>query len=233
MLPERAKYNGVKSSLVAEDEWSITTDCKMSALISDLIRQSVALLLKEHGFVKKGNTWNRRLREVVHVIDLQESRYDDNRRVRFTLNVGVASPEAYAICWGPSVPSFLQETDCILRKRVGEFLNLTDGSMALDYWWKLSSAGDVTIIGKEVATAIRVRLLPYLDGISSTEALYAVLAKQVQPSDVLGQIYLAILTALQGEAEKAKDALDVAAQAANAAWRTRIAQVREQLTKAL
>ena len=202
-----------------------------AARIDEVIKQGIGPLLKEAGFVKKGRLWNRAIGDFVYVADVQESRYNDSGQARFTLNFGVCSLKAFSLCWGRPISKFVKETDCLLRKRIGELLVLSDSENAIDYWWKLEKPEDVQSVASEVAIVIRGRLLPYLQMITSIEALRDVIAQHIAKNnrDTLSGIYLAIVNALLGNLEMAQEQLASLRQSSPDSWKERIDDVAKRL----
>ena len=119
-------------------------------------------VLKEHGFVRKKMTLNRRSESLVDVVDLQVSKAGD----AVTLNAGVVDREARRLLWGPETDQFLQVPECTVRSRPGE---LIDGR---DVWWAL----DDEEAAEKIARTRVHRVLPFLERMHDPLAMEAQLA---------------------------------------------------------
>jgi hypothetical protein len=62
-----------------------------------VLRAAVTDVLKPQGFRKSALTWRPALPEVLQIVDAQVSRWVDRTNRKFTLNVGIAAPEARAL----------------------------------------------------------------------------------------------------------------------------------------
>jgi hypothetical protein len=177
-----------------------------TAAIDNVINQSIAPVLKEAGFAKKGRTWNRP--PPISFTSSMCKRADTAIRVApGSLSTSVCARPRRSRFWRRPIPSVVKETDCLLRKRVGKLLALSDSKLPTDYWWKLED--DMATTGAEIAAVLRGRELPYLNNINSLESLCDAVAEQATKDrrDVLSAIYLAILTAMLGNVRKAKELL--------------------------
>ena len=82
-------------------------------------------ILKPLNFFHHNLTWNRRSRDFTDVINLQKSKAGDV----LTINVGVLHLRAYMLYTGTRPPEMVQETECTVRARIGEFVENKD------LWW--------------------------------------------------------------------------------------------------
>lgn len=200
-----------------------------SRLVDSVIKSSISPVFRTEGFAKKGRTWNRRQDDLIQAVDVQEAPYGDARDTSFTLNLGICAPMAYSLCWGRPPPVFMKETDCQLRKRVGELLSLSTKG-AIDHWWDLGVGIDAEAIGEEVATVIRGRVLPYLNSVNSLEALRAELGHQTsfRRYEAWTFIYSAIITAMLGDINGARQELS-RVRSAHAGWAERVDAVLKNM----
>jgi hypothetical protein len=122
------------------------------SLFDQAVNQELAPRLRAAGFVRHGQTWNRRYDGVVQVISLQRSQNNTELDSRFTVNIGV-TPE-----FGSS-DRVVRHYDCRRRERIG-FLRPDHK----DHWYRYLPKDD-TSVRRAVAEAradIESYLLPYL-----------------------------------------------------------------------
>lgn len=131
------------------------------------VLQRVYEKLAREGFEKLGaNAFSRRVNDVLHIVELQKSKYSTASCFEFTVNLGVLSLElanragtdAYApqICF------------CHWTARLGELM-----PEAQDKWWEISSGEGASTVAEEVTTAIVQYGLPALAALDSTSRLKA------------------------------------------------------------
>ena len=168
-------------------------------------------VLKEHGFVRKKMTLNRRSESLVDVVDLQVSKAGD----AVTLNAGVVDREARRLLWGPETDQFLQVPECTVRSRPGE---LIDGR---DVWWAL----DDEEAAEKIARTRVHRVLPFLERMHDPLAMEAQLAPHGAKHYPPPIIYLAILKQRRGETAEAESLLRVLHDRTTGPWRERVGTV--------
>lgn len=136
----------------------------------DTLVAAVTPSMKQHGFRKRGSTFNRsREAGAIAVLNFQMGRFDppgtveipgfrENLYGRFIVNVGIAFEEMWAIDLPTEerpFPPFVYEYNCHLRSRVGRLTSRKE-----DLWWSLSH--DLGRITDEIARLIDDVALPWL-----------------------------------------------------------------------
>jgi len=97
----------------------------------DLIgRDMIAPSLKSMGFRKNRLSWNRDQGMIVHVVNVQRSRWNTSAKQSFTVNLGVFVKEFEEIIWGNTPSGFVKEPQCVVRVRL-------DDLIGRDSWWTL------------------------------------------------------------------------------------------------
>lgn len=174
-------------------------------------------LLKPIGFTRRKSAWNRRIEDVIEVIEAQVSKSGD----MVTLNAGVLDPTVHKAIWCEEPPDFVEEPLATVRARVGDLLDQKDR------WWELGS-DEAT---DDVADAVAQVLLPFLERMRSRGEMAfwldrAEVVKRRQPAEILG---LAVLKCLVGRHAEGCQLLAVQGKRAIGAWRSRYDSVAQRL----
>jgi hypothetical protein len=135
-------------------------------MIHVLDKKFLAPLLRGQGFKKKNLTWNRTNVDIVHVLDIQLSRFSNLEEIQLTVNIGICMHAVRAIYWGKEIPSFIEEIDCFPRFRIGKFLSDFQPD-ALDRWWSLRNKDDIDKVGRELQVILSERVIPFLNRITT------------------------------------------------------------------
>ena len=147
----------------------------MARRMSDVVR-AVHPLLRESGFTKRRNTFNRETEPgLVHVIAFQMGRYElygeqhdpfTGEYGRFWLALGVYVAEVAELLGGSGrQPEFIVEPQCELRVQADSV------SSAPRAGWYLGEEHDALV--EEARTALTGGVLPYLDRLTTRDALLA------------------------------------------------------------
>lgn len=169
--------------------------------VDDLIRRYLQPILAEHGFVRKARTWNREVKSLKHVIDVQAGRWNEIGGGDFTINLGVFIPSVYRVVHEQEPPIFAKEADCIVRVRLGALMDsgaLFDGPTRgekRDHWWKFGTTTDMERLGYDVSGTLIARGIPFLDEFDSVIRVCEILKKYIdlQVSKPMALIYLAVM----------------------------------------
>jgi hypothetical protein len=122
------------------------------SLFDQAVNQELAPRLRAAGFVRHGQTWNRRSDGVVQVISIQRSQNNTELDSRFTVNIGV-TPD-----FGSSDRA-VRHYDCRRRERIG-FLRPDHR----DHWYRYLPKDDTSVRSAvaEARADIEAYALPYL-----------------------------------------------------------------------
>lgn len=171
-------------------------------MMRKLVGQHVSPTLRNKGFRKKGLVWNRNLGDIVHVLDIQPSRWNTKDEKSFTINVGVLYKPAWSICWGKACPEVIKAHDCFPEFRIGQLLaNLAP--KALDKWWTLKSEDDVEVVGEELQDVISEKCLPFLESCASLRQISVIITDHDDWKQPAQRMAYAILKYCAGETEVA------------------------------
>lgn len=135
----------------------------------DKIEKPRAIYLKDHGFVKKGRTFNRETEKgITQVINLQSGSFPIGDYVipgfresyygKFTVNLGIAIEEV----WKLEHPYkqveredlFWQESECTIRTRLAHLM------YSKDHWWEITS--DTVKVSGEIIDGLNNKALSWL-----------------------------------------------------------------------
>lgn len=144
--------------------------------ISDALH---ARLLKSAGYKRRANTWNRRVGELVDVVNVQLSKGLDVVWV----NLGVADPIAYERVWREPLGAFVPEPSCTVRLRLGELM----GEWGRSWAWDGASTAD------DIAADLEPSGFEFFDRMRTPEAMVDFLEHRPYRLYVAEAMYLAIL----------------------------------------
>ena len=123
------------------------TDTQQDRL-RDIIKIYIAPAMKEAGFKKKGNWFNREGEANTDFLNIVSSRWNTNQDVNFTL-------EAYVM---PNGKQPIRDTP-IARKRIGHLRG------EQDKWYNLTSKVDAEVLGQEITQDISEYVMPFFDSL--------------------------------------------------------------------
>lgn len=149
--------------------------------LNKILLESIARRLKEHGFRKRGDVFSRECRRVVHLIDIQYSRWNDSTETNFTLNCGVYMPGITAAFRNSAEPKVPKPTDCCIAVRIGM---LTESQT--DSWWTISAADDPErddAVREEIASVLEQVALPFLNRFDDPRAVAEFLSGETAKND--------------------------------------------------
>lgn len=209
---------------------------RSASFLEALVRTSIHPVLKVQGFRRKGRTWNRLADDVIQVIDIQASQWNEGDSGRFTVNLGIFSQAVYEIVWGREPPSFVKVSDCMISCRIGTLIDCADPKEASlkseqrEKWWTFDQATNLDELGKEVIELIVRCGLEVLNVYGSVGKAKQLLrrysgSREATPWD---HINLAIIDAQQGNKIAAKERLTWVSSHYDA-YRERVQQIANRL----
>ncbi len=186
--------------------------------LMDEVQGQVGAHLEDAGFHRLGRTYNRLLESgLVQVVNFQMGQYlsDEPPKVSrrparfgtFTVNLGIFMPEVDQV-WNyrryhrlSGAPPFLLESDCVIRGRLGSLI-----PPYVDRWWDLG--GDIDVISREVWRLLHKYGCPFLEGLSSHEAVLeawrnGATSRQARWFGAPARVIVAIMLAGRGDLETA------------------------------
>ena len=133
-----------------------------------IIKESFIEILKPLGFKKKANNFYLPLEKIGHIINIQKSQYSTKDDIRFTINVGIFSPEYWLACFNyhnKDVPVYPTEPECLIRKRIGWIRGLDDT------WYAVTTMTDVEELIAEMKYNISSFILPFFEKLNTVQKL--------------------------------------------------------------
>ncbi len=205
-----------------------------TGVIDQVVRAFLDAPLRVAGFTRKARVWNRPRGNLVDVVDIQTSRWNEPGNQSFTLNLGVFVPAIYRTCWQKEPPRFAKEEDCLVRRRLSEGLGeVLYGGKQKEQWWTIHDSTDIDRVGNEVAGLLVSRVIPFFDRMDSLAAIHDVLEKSAGPEakTPLARIYLAVVKAELGDSAAAWSILNDVGSTAPGAWSERVSAVADELSR--
>ena len=176
-----------------------------SKLLNTFIKDKIAPVLLGEGFKATGRVYRRVAGDALHVIDLQNWKYNDSKRARFTIEIGVCFPKLLAAVSELDAYAFYREnlskpgvTECAVRRRLGELMDPPK-----DAWWTISATTGYVPLPEEVTAPLMNAGLPWLQAMST---IPAVSAARVDNHALTSKVMNVALLFAVGEPTTAKDA---------------------------
>jgi hypothetical protein len=194
-------------------------------MLNTFIKESIAPPLLAAGFKAQGKIYRRIRSNAIQLIEIENGKYNDAKRARFTLEVGVCFPNLLkAMAELESFAEYRECLDkptistCVVRRRLGEFLDSPQ-----DTWWTVSAVTRTLPAPETIMTPLLERAVPWLDSMTSIDAL---LAEQADKHPLTHKV---MRIAALGAAGKIDDATQAIAAYAKARYSTVDAQEKLSL----
>ena len=161
----------------------------ITVMLKDLIK-NIAVLLKEYGYTKIGNTFYKQQYGNWAVLSFQKSRANTKDEMRFTMNIGTCSHTIRDFFDSEKSENKPALDECQWQRRIGDFIASGD-----DLWWSLNASTDVNLLFQEIKQALMNEVLPSIDAHLSDSQLLALWTsgKKSGLTDIQRLIFLAIL----------------------------------------
>lgn len=142
-------------------------------MLNDFLKKSIVPTLKERGFAGKGRVLTRAQGDGVQVVEIENGKYNDSRRARFTVEIGVCFPQVMETVAQLEKFAYLlpylnkpQVGICHVRERLGMLFDQPE-----DHWWTVSAVTDHVPEPTEILTPLLERGLPWLEARSTLAGL--------------------------------------------------------------
>lgn len=116
--------------------------------------------LKENDFKKRGNHFFKSNGEIGYCVNIQNDKWNDANKIRFTLNVGIFTGAFGLECEdfknSGIIPTFPKEYECAIRERIGDLLTVKE-----DKWYCITSNTDVMKLWNEIERDLNEYILPF------------------------------------------------------------------------
>jgi hypothetical protein len=215
---------------VAQTAWLLETNGGRRHPLDVVISGALHPVLKVRGFERKGRTWNRRVNGLVHVINVQASKYNvltQRSPCLFYVNIGVFIPAVQELVDREPGDGFVPEYRCHVRHRLDVLMG--DRSLMI-----MSLEPDRTLEqqGEQVTRWILEAGVSYLDQFISLETLYPIILDEADRGihDV-SKWALAYSGAKTGDIARAENVLQamVRGMGNNITWREKLERVASAL----
>ncbi len=133
-----------------------------------IIKESFIEILKPLGFKKKANNFYLPLQKIGLIINIQKSYYSTKDDIRFTINVGIFSPEYWLACFNyhnKDVPAYPTEPECMIRERISSMRGLPD------IWYNIITTTDIEELIAEMKYNISSFILPFFEKLNTVQKL--------------------------------------------------------------
>jgi hypothetical protein len=145
----------------------------------DKIVKAFHLRLKPLGFKKKGNNFYLQKVGFGQHINFQKSPWRTKDDISFTINTGVFLPSFWSTHFdynvGKPIPEFPSETECILRRRIGQLMN------ELDTWWDVNEKTNLDELTSLQLSLLDKVILPHFDFIKTLDNVKDLVNQQPYP----------------------------------------------------
>jgi hypothetical protein len=141
----------------------------------DKLIKAYHLTLKPIGFKKKGNNFYLQKSDFGQHINFQKSPWRTKDNISFTINTGVFLPEFWSALdynSGKAIPEFPSETQCILRRRIGELRRENDT------WWDINEKTDLEGLTSTLLTNLTEVILPHFNYMKTKNEIKELINKQ-------------------------------------------------------
>ncbi len=130
--------------------------------IDRILKSGLTPILRRYRFVKSGPVYRAKKADVVWLVDVQKSRWNDEREAQFTINGGVYITGVVAVYCRSAEPAKPKIEDCCLSVRIGQLLE-----EGIDKWWRVTASDEPEdVVDAEIGVDVRDRvervLLPFL-----------------------------------------------------------------------
>lgn len=184
-----------------------------------ILQGCIDIFLRELGFSKKGNVWNRRSEFFIDVVDVQISKSRD----AFTVNCGVLHRDVFKILWGDEPPLLVNESSCTVRSRIGYLMSRKD------VWWPLKDERSYS----DAVQKIDNYALPFFESMHSLENSISFLEEKQNVRRKKYPLAIMALAAFKYEAGSQKEACDILYELSDntkGLWSIRINSMLESLS---
>lgn len=140
-------------------------------LIDQIVSAHLKPALQARGFRKQGTTFWRDHGEVIDVVNVQKSRWNDSGSAEFTLNLGLYWKRIHELLNEPLKSTPPKEYQCTVQQRLGFLFPATAAfPQGRDYWWQVSAGSDPASVAGEVVDQLERFGLPWMARLHDLDA---------------------------------------------------------------
>jgi hypothetical protein len=142
-------------------------------MLNSFIKEALSPVLIDAGFKAAGRVYRREVGDALQLVDIQNWKFNDSKRARFTIEVGVCFPRLLTAVAELESYAFYREnlgkpgiTECAVRRRLGEFLDPPQ-----DTWWTVSATTGHLPPVEDVTSPLTTAAIPWMESMSEVCAL--------------------------------------------------------------
>lgn len=170
----------------------------MQNVLKQIIKDTIAPLLKAKGFKKRGNNFAKILSDFAWVVNIQNSKWNTKEELEFTFNMGIFTDKLVGTFYEIEPPQFPTEKYSVLRLRI------TDLKGIPDEWYKLDLTTDVEEIKLEIQNDIEMVIFPHFEQFQTIEDLINEMKRKEEQRWFENPHFLTILYQAYGNKEEAQ-----------------------------
>ena len=137
-----------------------------AATVDEIVKLVAKRTIRPAGFKGSGRRFHRAQGPLISALCFQGSRWNSGDRVSFTLNVRVVLPLFHRAWSQRAMPKDPASAVAVVDARIGLLM-----PEERDLWWETARSSPPHPLVHDVASAVEVYALPFLDSISSEAAL--------------------------------------------------------------
>jgi Domain of unknown function (DUF4304) len=197
-----------------------------------ILKNYVTKRLREIGFSKNQSTYSKRLDEILWLINIEKSRWNDLNELEFTINCGIYVPGVWSIYANLNEPTNPKVENSSVYFRIGMLTPERKG-----IWWKLLKDDSIetdTIVAEDMVFNIEKFALPFLTKFKNAYDVATFLSSEKEDkfkyllfpvAKAQRLAFAGIIFYKLGENSKAKEAID------GAVMESRMSPIEEIITK--
>ncbi|MGO4501047.1 DUF4304 domain-containing protein [Paenibacillus sp. 2RAB27] len=170
----------------------------MQNVLKQVVKETIAPLLKEEGFKKQGNNFAQVFSDFSTTVNIQSSKWNTQDEVEFFFNTGIYIEELFGTVHLYPKPTFPMEINSVLRIR-GTELTKTDS------WYKLTIDTNVEQLKRMIIKDIAEYILPHLRQFESIYDVIRVMELREKDGIYQSPHHLTVIYCSIGEMEKAQE----------------------------
>ena len=167
----------------------------------EILNNLVFPFFKELGFKKNGNGFNKKTKELIQVVNIQKSKWNNQSDLQFTFNIGFFNAEIYSEFYKNEIPKFIREYDCQIKFRLGQVVK------GNDYWYELNKKTEKANLEIEIYNHLKNNLKPILEKNIDLNSLKELILKDKNIELTTSSIHKIKIFLKIGEIEKATELL--------------------------
>ncbi len=178
---------------------------KMQDVFKQILKETIAPLLKKHRFKKKGNNFVRTISGFSWTINVQSSSWNTSEDAAFTINTGISVESLYGTYYQDELPKFPLEVDSVMRLRISELKSTSDQHEEI--WYKLTPVTILDDLTEQIKQDIENIIIPHFQQFQSVQDVIQGLEKREVQGYYENPHILAVLYYKCGDKEAAKERL--------------------------